>query len=88
MLRRIPLLLLSCCLPLQLGHAEDVEIGVLKGSLKYSKSSFVAKPGAKVKLTLKNNDELQHNLIVGTKQGDLAWKELSDKALVLGAAHG
>ena len=62
----------------------DVSIGVVKAQLRYSKTSFHARPGAKVKLTFDNDDELQHNLIV-CRGGEGAWKTVADAALKLGA---
>ncbi len=65
----------------------DVEIVIttLAGAMKYDKVTFNVPPGAKVKLVLKNNDEMHHNLVICTagKGNDLevakeAWKLAGD----------
>ncbi len=63
----------------------EVDIGVVQAQLRYDKTSFNAMPGAKVAITFKNDDELQHNLIV-CRGGEGAWKTVADAALKLGAA--
>ena len=42
----------------------SIEIKTLLGQMKYNINEFEAEPGAKVKITLKNDDDLQHNLLV------------------------
>lgn len=67
----------------------DVEITILtvKGMLAYATREFAVPPGAKVKLTLKNVDAMQHNLVLctpGKKVADevgMAALQLGDKAL-------
>jgi len=40
--------------------------------MRYDRSEFTVQPGAKVKLTLENEDQLQHNLVLLRTEGDLA----------------
>jgi azurin len=66
--------------------AEEVEIqiGTLHGQLKYDLESFQVKPRARVRLTLKNTDEMQHNLLILTPGRDKPL-EVAQKAWALGA---
>ena len=41
-----------------------VEISTLVAQMKYDRVSFSAKPGEILKITLKNPDDLPHNLIL------------------------
>ncbi len=52
--------------------------------MKYDLESFQVKPGAKVRLTLKNMDEMQHNLLILTP-GKNKPLEVAQKAWALGA---
>ncbi|MFT5470891.1 MAG: azurin [Verrucomicrobiales bacterium] len=42
----------------------SIEIKTLLGQMKYNIPEFEVEPGARIKLTLNNDDDLQHNLIV------------------------
>ena len=56
--------------------------------MKYDVQSFTVKPGAKVKLTFRNPDELPHNLIIctpGSTNGEDKGEELVRAVLALGA---
>ncbi len=44
----------------------DIKISTLHGKMKYDIESFQVKPGTKVRLTLTNADEMQHNLLILT----------------------
>lgn len=70
----------------------SIEIKTLLGQMKYDISEFEADPGAKIKLTLNNIDDLQHNLIVlkpdpkdkeGFEYAKEAWL-LGEKGIELG----
>lgn len=41
-----------------------IEIKTLLGQMKYNIAEFDVEPGAKIKITLNNEDDLQHNLLV------------------------
>jgi azurin len=41
-----------------------LEISVVKGQMKFSLPSFTVKPGQRVRITLTNPDEMQHNLVI------------------------
>jgi azurin len=45
-------------------------VSVVRGQMKFSLPNFTVKPGQRVKLTLTNPDEMQHNLVV-VKPGTL-----------------
>ena len=54
---------LAATLPAQsIDH--DITIGVRPGLLRYDIESFTVAPSSQVKLTLTNNDSMQHNLLV------------------------
>lgn len=67
---------------------QEIVISTLQAAMKYDVRSFSVKPGAKVKLTLRNPDDLPHNLIICTpgksKDGDRG-KEVIDAVIKLGA---
>ena len=67
-------------------------IETLPGMMRYDTAEIEAAPGAKVKLTLKNPDDLQHNLVLlkpdaadkdGQKFSQEVW-QLGDKGIQLG----
>jgi len=62
----------------------DVKIGTLHGQLKFDVEQFQVKPGASVRLTLRNSDEMQHNLVIVTP-GENKPMEVAQKAWALGA---
>jgi putative membrane-bound dehydrogenase-like protein len=43
---------------------KEVQISVVKGQMKFSLPEFTVKPGQRVRLTLSNPDEMQHNLLI------------------------
>jgi putative membrane-bound dehydrogenase-like protein len=48
-----------------------LELGLIQGAMKFDKDKLTVKAGQKVKLTFKNNDLLEHNLVI-VKPGTLA----------------
>jgi putative membrane-bound dehydrogenase-like protein len=42
----------------------ELTVSVVRGQMKFSLPTFSAKPGQRVRLTLTNPDEMQHNLVV------------------------
>ncbi len=78
------LLCLSClCLGNLAAQDADIRIGTLHGQMKFDTESFQVKPGAKVRLTLTNTDEMQHNLLILTP-GENKPMEIAQKAWALG----
>ena len=66
---------------------QEVVISTLRAQMKYDIRSFSVKPGAKVKLTFKNVDDLPHNLILctpGKSKGKDKGQEVIDAVLKLG----
>lgn len=55
------------------------------GKMKYNLELLTVKPGQKVKLTLRNRDEMQHNLVI-CKPGAESAMTVATQALTLGAA--
>jgi azurin len=62
---------------------QEITIGTLHAQMKYDIASFQVKPGTKVRLTLKNTDEMQHNLVILTP-GENKVMEVAQKAWALG----
>ena len=62
---------------------QEIKIGTLHGKMRYDVESFQVKPGTKVRLTLKNTDEMQHNLLILTP-GENKAMEVAQKAWALG----
>ncbi len=62
----------------------EIEIGVLPARLRFDKERFTVAPGNKVKLTLVNNDSMQHNLLICKPGKDIA-RKVGMLALQLGA---
>lgn len=62
---------------------QEITIGTLHAQMKYDVASFQVKPGSKVRLTLKNTDEMQHNLVILTP-GEGKAMEVAQKAWALG----
>ena len=60
-----------------------VSVGTLHGQLRYSPEVFGVKPGSKISLTLKNSDEMIHNLVLVRGNGEKA-DRLAEAALKLG----
>lgn len=64
--------------------AHDIQIGVRPGLLRYDKEKFQVGIGSKVKLTLSNTDEMQHNLLI-LRPGEEAIARVAGAAFQLGA---
>ncbi len=62
----------------------EVKIGTLHGQMKFDVDQFEVKPGAKVRLTLSNTDEMQHNLLILTP-GEGQPLAVAQRAWALGA---
>lgn len=62
----------------------DIEIGVLPGLLRYDRESFSVRPASSVRLTLVNNDAMQHNLLV-CRPGEDVTRRVGAAAAALGA---
>ena len=62
----------------------EITIGTLHGKMKYDVVLFQVKPGVTVRLTLKNADDMQHNLLILTP-GEGKPLEVAQKAWALGA---
>jgi len=60
--------------PPEWSAAPDVAITIktTEGTMRYNLSEFSVEPGAKVKLTLENEDQLQHNLVLLRAEGNAA----------------
>jgi plastocyanin len=65
-------------------ETQEVKIGTLHAQLKFDVEQFQVKPGATVRLTLHNTDEMQHNLLILTP-GEGKPLEVAQKAWALGA---
>jgi azurin len=63
---------------------QEIKIGTLHGQMKYDVELFQVKPGIKVRLTLTNSDDMQHNLLILTP-GENKTMEVAQKAWALGA---
>ncbi len=61
----------------------SIEIATMRGQMKYDTEEFRVSPGAKVRLTLKNEDDMHHNLVI-CKPGKGIEQELAKKAWELG----
>ncbi|MCA8970424.1 MAG: hypothetical protein KDC95_11590, partial [Planctomycetes bacterium] len=61
----------------------DIRLGVRVGQLRYDLEEFTVRPGARVKLTLTNNDSMQHNLVI-CRSGAGAIDRVAQAALALG----
>ena len=44
--------------------AQEIKIGILHAKLRFDIEQFQVKPGARVRLTFSNTDEMQHNLLI------------------------
>lgn len=66
-----------------LAEVQQVEIGTLHGQMKFDRALFVVRPGTTVRLTLKNSDEMQHNLVI-LVPGENKPLEIAKKAWELG----
>ena len=67
---------------------QNIVISAIRTQMKYDVQSFTVKPGAKIKLTFRNPDELPHNLIIctpGASKGQDKGAELVNAVLALGA---
>ena len=61
-----------------------IEITTLKGEMKYNKPVITVYPGKKIKLILRNNDDMHHNLAI-TKRGKGKDLKVAQEAWKLGA---
>ena len=61
-----------------------IEITTLKGEMKYNKPFITVYPGKKIKLILRNNDDMHHNLAI-TKRGKGKDLKVAQEAWKLGA---
>ena len=61
-----------------------IEITTLKGEMKYDKPTFSVYPGKKIKLVLRNADDMHHNLVI-TKPGKGNDMKVAQEAWKLGA---
>lgn len=61
----------------------DVTIEVVPKQMRYDLALFDVRPGAKVKLTLKNPDEMQHNLFL-CRKGPTTWLDVAKATWALG----
>ena len=67
---------------------QSIVISTIRTQMKYDVQSFTVKPGARVKLTFRNPDELPHNIIIctpGSTGGKDKGEELIKAVLELGA---
>ncbi len=62
----------------------EVSIDVVPKQMRYGVELFDVKPGARVKLTLHNEDEMQHNLFV-CAEGTTSWLDVAKAAWALGS---
>jgi azurin len=65
------------------GGEQVVTIGTLHGKMRFDVELFQTRPGAKVRLTLKNTDEMQHNLLI-LARGQNKVLQVAQKAWALG----
>ncbi len=61
-----------------------IEIETLRGRMRYDQERFSVGPGSKVKLVLKNNDDMPHNLVLCKPTIANVGMEISKKAWALG----
>jgi len=62
----------------------DISIDVVPKQMRYGVELFDVKPGSRVKLTLHNEDEMQHNLFL-CAQGATTWLDVAKAAWALGS---
>ena len=73
----------ALCVGTSAADEQEITIGTLHAQMKYDVASFQVKPGSKVRLTLKNTDEMQHNLVI-VSPGENKAMEVAQKAWALG----
>jgi azurin len=61
-----------------------IEIETLRGRMRYDQVRFTVGPGSKVKLVLRNNDDMPHNLVLCKPSIANVGMEVSKKAWALG----
>lgn len=49
------------------GNVKKIELGVIKNEMKYDTKEFTVKAGETIEIVFKNDDFMQHNLIIGQK---------------------
>ncbi len=62
----------------------EIDIETLRGQMRYDLETFRASPGDKIKLTLKNNDDMPHNLVLCKPTRGNVGAEVARKAWDLG----
>jgi plastocyanin len=65
-----------------------VSVGTLHGQLRYSPEVFGVKPGSKISLTLKNSDEMIHNLVLVRGNGEEADRLAESRTEAWGEGDG
>ena len=61
----------------------EIELTTVPMQMRYDNTVFQVRPGSRVRLTLRNSDEMHHNLIV-CKPGKLTWLDVAKAAWALG----
>lgn len=61
----------------------EVQLTTVPMQMRYDIPVFQVRPGSKLRLTLRNSDEMQHNLVV-CKPGKLTWLDVAKAAWALG----
>ncbi len=61
----------------------DIMIEVVPKQMRYNVAMFDVRPGSKVKLTLRNPDEMQHNLFL-CRKGPTTWLDVAKATWALG----
>jgi len=65
------------------GKPTPIEIRTTRGQMKYDIEEFEVAPGARIRLVLKNEDDLPHNLVICKSGKDGIEQEVAKKALTL-----
>jgi len=63
----------------------EIDLGVLPGQLRFDRELLRVAPDSRVRLTLKNTDAMQHNLVLGVR-GEGVAARVAAATLRLGAA--
>jgi|GEM_PF-662672 putative heme-binding domain-containing protein len=61
----------------------EIELTTVPMQMRYDNTVFQVRPGSRVRLTLRNSDEMHHNLVV-CKPGKLTWLDVAKAAWALG----
>lgn len=62
----------------------EIVLNADPGKMKFDKESFTVKPGERIRLTLRNPDEMAHNLVL-CAAGDQTWLTVAQAAWAMGA---